>query len=554
MSRAGARSLRRWAVASILLACCPVLVASSVVVETTSRPLPEKPLVKLYSGTLPAEAETVQPSPELTMLLLVDSTSAEQVPRLTERVLAVQDSLKGRPLRLAALRGGTLEVYASFTGRDKLRSALTSMAWPAADKVAGAAILDEIRQATPRLGTNFAQVLLVGDLPETDPAVQEYGASLLSQAFDAQRIRVSWLPGEDSSESWIALILARGGQVLGNDRTQYAAALSDQGKTFAQLFWKPTPPVQGFVAFRASIVDAQGQEFLAVPDLAGAPGMKYPDIVDFEWTEQRLQQLMPRLGHAPPEHGGAGGSTLDGATRDEVRSLLAEALEANPLDPQALRVGILYSLDGNDPSGAEFYGERLVAVRPQSGADFALYGHALVRSKKMVAGERALRTALRLGTRTDALYEDLAHARRAQRDPAEAAAFLGEALRINPRRQDLWFLRAELAAQIPDVPQAMESLEQGLTLGGVHVPEWSMLLTFYGESGAQEKQMQRLTDALAALPAQPEPRAALALALEAAHQNAVALRAWESVLELRPTDETARARKAALLEAQAKAQ
>ncbi|MDR3763995.1 MAG: hypothetical protein P4M01_07865 [Acidobacteriota bacterium] len=524
-------------VACLLLYGCPLWATSSALVETSSRPLPENPSVKLYSGTIPVSSEEVHPSAELTVLLLVDSTDASQAVKMQERVLAVQDALRDRPFRLAMLRGGTLEIFASFTGRAKLRSAMNSVEWPAADRVEGAAILDEILQASSRLGENYAPVLLVGDMPVLDPSVREYGASVLAHSFATQKLRVSWIPGDNSDDQWDSLFLSSGGRVLEGDHASLAAALNDQGKSFVLLTWEPLQPSAGFVAYRASILDAKSQEFMAVPDLAAADTAKFTPAAQYDTEQEHLRLAFALLNRGP----------MDVEASENIRALLDSSLNENPLDPMALRVAILFCLARKDVSGARQFGDKLVSARPQNGEDLALYGHALVEGKRMVDAERILKRALRLGYASEALYVDLSHARRSQRDDREATEYLAEALKLNPQRQDIWFLRAESAERIPDPALAIECLENGLALGGVHIPEVKSLLRLYAEAGNKEKLAARLEETMKELPAQIEPRTEFASALEELHLTMPALRAWDSVLAVQSDDETAYYRKAALL-------
>ena len=79
----------------------------------------------------------------------------------------------------------------------------------------------------------------------------------------------------------------------------------------------------------------------------------------------------------------------------------------------------------------------------------------------------------------------------AQKDDKGALPYLEEALKGDAKRQDLWFLKAHAAEQAGDATQAMQSLEQGLGLGGVHVSECGEPATAL--SGKQTKRQSERT-------------------------------------------------------------
>jgi len=189
----------------------------------------------------------------------------------------------------------------------------------------------------------------------------------------------------------------------------------------------------------------------------------------------------------------------------------------------------------------------MIEVRPLDGAGYAVLGHVLLLDGDFDKAESALKHTAGLKAGTPEVSEDFARIHIARNDDKGAISYLDDALRANPKRQDLWFLQSDSANRLQDSSLAIRSFEQGLALGGVHVPEASSLLRLYLAAKQNAKALELARLVTANLPSDLGPRAEFAGVLDDLQQSDGALVAWRRVLEVRPDFERAHYRIARLL-------
>jgi predicted Zn-dependent protease len=276
---------------------------------------------------------------------------------------------------------------------------------------------------------------------------------------------------------------------------------------------------------------------LEAPDLAAAVGFTLPTVEVYAGMQSKMAEAAAALKE----------STITEAGLQGVRAQLAAALLINPLEPAALRLGVeLYEKAGDYATAVKF-GTSLTEVRPQDGTAYVALGHALWMSSDLTKAETALKHAVELKVAAVLVAEDMARIRIALKDDKGAIPYLDQLLQTYDKRQDLWFLKAEVAERLKDDPAAIHALEQGLAPGGTHVKETGALLRLYLAGKQNDKALELARSTTAALPPDAAVREEFAGILEGLQQKSDAIAAWKRVLELRPDSERAHYRIARLL-------
>jgi len=319
-------------------------------------------------------------------------------------------------------------------------------------------------------------------------------------------------------------------------------AQRETGQHFSRVDWAPFAPSTGFITSRSVLFDRPGHVLLEVPDLAVPAGFALPTVESYSAMQSKISEAAAALKE----------TSITDAGLQSVRAQLGAALAMNPLEPAALRLGVdLYEKAGDNATAVKF-GTSLSQVRPQDGTAFAALGHALWLNADLPKAETALKHAVDLNVAAVLVAEDLAHIRIALKDDQGAIPYLDQLLQTHDKRQDLWFLKAEVAERLKDSPLAVGALEHGLALGGTHVKETGNLLGLYLASKQNDKALELSRRTTASLPPDANVRAEFAGILDDLQQNGLqqkseAIAAWNRVLEVRPDSERAYCRIARLL-------
>ena len=524
-------------VCALALTICPALSGSSVLLRTSSKVVPELLSVQTYAGKTEALVSSVQPSAPLTVVVLLDTLSPVQYASIEKDLLAMYAALRKHPLRIALLHNGSLGMAGPFASRARLKAALDDAAQAATDPPAALplTIVDTLCAAVSQLGADWSHTLLVGELPAMDPTTTEYAAALLSRAFGMQRIQASWYALSGGNDGWLPALQATGGGIVRGDLRDYAVSLDNPGQFWFQVDWASASPSSGFIVSRAMLADAQGQVLLESPDLAGSPNLTLPTLLDYSAMQAKLAGL-------------AGLLTQPSAPMDDahIRDDLRAALEINPRDPLALSTAASFYEKWQDYSTAAVHRAALAEIRPHDGTVLAALGHVLLLAGDFDKSEQALNRAIGISATTPQLAEDFARIHLARKNDKAALPYLDAALRADAQRQDLWFLQGHAGERLADTPLAIRSFEQGLALGGVHVPEATALLRLHLAAKQNGKALELARRVIAELPPDPGVRAEFAEALDTLQQPAESLSAWKRVLEVKNDDPRAHYRIARL--------
>ena len=512
-------------VCALLLTTSPAVRASSVLLRTSSKTAPELLSVQTYAGKSEALINAVQPSSPVTVVLLLDTLSPVQFASIEKDLLAMYAGIRKHPLRVALLKNGSLGMAGPFASRARLKAALDDAAQAVAEPptVLPLTIVDTLCAAAAQLGADWSRALLVGELPAADPATTEYAAALLSRAFGMQRIQVSWFALSGGNEAWLPALRATGGSIVRGELRDYAASMDEAGQFLFQVDWVPATPSAGFVISRAVLADAQGQVLLESSDLAGSPNVKLPTLDNYSAMRAKVAGVVGLLGQpSAPE------------SEARIREDLQAALEVNPRDPLALATAASFYEKWQEYRTAAGLRASLVEVHPQDGAVFAALGHVLLLATDLDKAEEALNHAIAISARTPQIAEDFARIHLSRKDDKGALPYLEEALRADAKRQGLWFLQAQAGERLGDASLAMDSFEQGLALGGVHIAEATSLLRMELAAKQNGKARELARHVIAELPADPSVRAEFAETLDQLQQPAEALVTWKKVLEVKP--------------------
>jgi hypothetical protein len=510
-------------VCAVALTISPALSASSVLLRTASKAPPELLSVMTYAGKSEPLISAVQPSAPVTVVLLLDTLSPAQFATIEKDLLAMHAALRKHPLRIALLQNGSLGIAGPFATRARLKAALDDAAQAATDPPAALplTIVDTLCAAASQLGADWSHTLLVGELPAMDQPTMEYAAALLSRAFEMQRIQASWYALSGGSDLWLPALRATGGGIVRGDLRDYAASLDNAGQFWFQVDWVPPVALSaGFVVSRATLADAQGQVLLESPDIAASPNVAWPTLPSYSAMQAKVAELAALLGQpSSPES--------DARIREDLRA----ALEVNPLDPQALATAASFYEKWREYPTAARHRAALVEIRPQDATALAALGHVLLLAGDFDNSEAALNLAASLSATTPQIAEDFARIHVARKDDKGALAYFELALHADPKRQDLWFLQAQAGERLGDAPLAIHSFEQGIALGGVHIPETTSLIRLDLAAKQNGKARELARRAIAELPPDPNVRAEFAETLDTLQQPAEALAAWKRVLE-----------------------
>jgi tetratricopeptide (TPR) repeat protein len=514
-------------------------VASTVLLRSTAPTIPNVTQVQTYAGMIAAIVSPVRAGEGLTVVVLLDSLNAAELENAGKDLVDLYGSSSGRAMRLALLQNGAISVQGPFASRARLKSTLEKiqLATESAAPISAAAVYDGMATSVGQWGANWSRVLVIGNLPQLEPAVRDYAAAILLRAFCSQHVQVSLLEPDGRTDDWMSFFESVDGTIITGELREYSHPSKDASQSLFQVDWTPPVPSRGFVISHSVVSDSAGQVLLKVSEIGAPDGSPLPTILQFAGAQASVADAAKLLER----------EMLSEADAQRVREDLRAALEVNPLEPGALLAAAAYNEKQKDFEAAARFRKSLVEVRPLDSSALAGLGHELLLAADYDKADEALKHAVDLQVMTPAIAEDLARVRLARNDDKSAISFLEEALRGDAKRQDLWFLQAHAAERVANTPLAIQSFERGLALGGVHVPECGSLLKLYLDTKQPAQAQELATKSTAALPPDPVVRTEFAGILDDLRQRGDALIAWKRVVEVQPTSERAHARIARLL-------
>lgn len=532
-------SLRPGALSFILLVVCEAAGGTSVLLRSGSPTALELSSVRTYAGKADPSVSPVKPASSLTVVLLLDGLSSAALDGVKRDLPALYRLLNGRQLRLVLLRNGTFAQAGPFTGGTRLKSVLDKIepAEESGTHVTPAGFFDALAANAAHWGANWSRVLLIGDFPALEPATKEYAEALLLRAFSSQQVQVSWYSPAGGEEGWLPTFGATGGTIVHGELGEYSRSLGEGPQFFFQVDWMPAAPPNGFVISRSVLVDPTGSALFEAPEIAAPDGVILPTVEQYSAVQAKVAEAAALLDQDP----------LTEENAERVREDLRAALEVNLREPAALLTASVFNEKRKDYAAAARFRNTLTEVRPLESGAHAGLGHVLLLGAEYEKAEEALKRAMELDVLTPQIAEDLGRVYLARKDDKGAISYLEEALKGDAKRQDLWFLKAHAAERGGDTQQAIQSFEQGLGLGGTHIPETGDLLRLYLGKKQNDKAKEFARAVIAGFPADTTMRAEFAGILDELQQSNEALAAWKRVLEVQPGFERAHYRIARLL-------
>ncbi len=519
-------SLRIGICISLLLLTCGMAAGTSILVRSSSSFPATAISIETYAGKVDAVVSSVKPGTALTVVLLVDGLSLTQLESINKEVLTLYGAMKGRELRLAVLQNGSVATAGPFASRARLKSAFEKITPVIENSLSGTpeTVYDALATSAPQWGANWSRVLLIGNFPLLEPATKEYAAALMLRAFCSQHIRVSLFQPAGADETWLQLFEPTGGTIVHGDLADFSRAMGEVSDAYIQVDWVPAVPANGFVVSHSTVIDSSAHAVFEAPEIVAAEGTRLPTVAQYTGMQANISVAARLLEQ---------GETSE-ADIQKIREGLRAALELNPLEPAALLTASAYNEKQKDYAAAARFRKLLVEVRPLDSAVHAGLGHLLLLATDYDRAEDALKRAIELNVLTPQIAEDLAFIHLARKDDRRALPYLEEALRGDPKRQDLWFIKAHAAERTTDSPLAIQSFEQGLATGGVHIAETGSLLRLYLGARQDEKARDLAKAVTAGLPPDAGIRSEFAEMLDELRQSTPALAAWKRVIEVQP--------------------
>ena len=500
------------------MVCRPAM-GSSVYLRITSATPPLLAPIQTYAGNVDPSIAPVKLSPPVTVVVLADTLSSDQLNNVKNELLALYTSLRGHPLRVALIRNGSLGVTGPFSTRTRLKSALDEIPLPPdpSAPVISESALDTLNASVEQLGADGSHVLLIGEFPALGPLTTNYASALLLRTFGSHHLQVSWYAPTGGSDNWISLFEATSGTIVEDTLKNFSSFLENPSQLIYQVDWMSVTPSDGFVVSHAIISDQAGHPLAEVPDISAPTGASLPTIELYADMENNAAEAATLFAQRP----------IIESSSQHIREDLQKAFDVNPRDAGTLLTAATFYEEVKDYVTAAKLRTYMLEVHPLDGAVHAALGHVFVLGGDFDKAETALKRALELNAVTPQVSEDFARIRLARKDDKGAIPYLDDALRADAKRQDLWFLEAEAANRLQDSTVAIHSFEQGLGLGGSHLPESASLLRLYLTTKQDTKAMEFARRLTATLPPDLDLRAEYARTLDELQQHNEALTAWK---------------------------
>ena len=490
-----------------------------------------------YAGPVEVTVSASNPSASVTILILLNTLSPSNRDQIKADLLDYYPQFHGRPVQLAFLGTGEFAGPFPVSRRARFKQLLDRVATEQEiEPVLEPSLIDDFVAVVPKLGPSRSTLLLVGNFPKLDAASVIFASAVLAKACSGRQLRPTLISANNAQPDWSEAFRSLGGDVVAAVKDVSLPAPSSV-EPLTELDWTTPLPTAGFVVTRSVVTNQQGAAIAEVPDLSVADGMTVPSVQQYSDSQRKLAEAESLLAQEP----------LTEERADHIREGVQAALQLNPREPGALTVATSLYEKAKDYRSAVSMSALLVEVRPRDGLAFASLGHVLLLNSELDRAEAALKRARDLGIADVRSNEDFARLQIARNDDKAALPYLEEVLRLDGKRQDLWFLQAEVAERAHDSALAEHSYEQGFALGGVHIGEAGALLRLYVAARKDAQISVFAKQQLSSLPPVAEPRLQFAALLDQLHRSNLSLEAWHKVLEVEPASERAHTRVAQLL-------
>ena len=480
-------------------------------------------LVKTCLGTAEPASSPVEPSGNLAIAVFADTLHDDELAKVRQEISAFYQASPQTSLRVAAINGSEIQFAGPFRTRALLQTGLAELLQAApASTVVPLHLYSYLGNLASQFGSGWSSLVLVGRFPATDPEMNGFTQAWLSTQFRSTKLRVSyWTPSGENADILDAVAPATGGLRLAEGLTPLVSILKSAGE-FREISWPNPQPAAGFRVCPVTLVGANGQTVMTIPFIAAAAGAVVPELERYALLREKIKSLAAALAAA----------RLSAEQANQVETDLNLALEINPREEETLRLGAgFYKRGGNDAKLAALL-DVLASVAPNEPGVFADLGHSRFRMKEWDAAERALARARELKPGDALIAEELARIRMTSQDDRGALPFLEESLAANAGNQELWLLRADLAARLNDWQRTADSVEHAIALGRVPLTRRTALVRLYIEHQMPDRALLHVRAVTENLPADGAVRTEYAGFLDQLQQPEEALAAWKRTLEV----------------------
>ena len=386
----------------------------------------------------------------------------EGLPRAPELlIIAAQDDL--RPNEYAEVRKFANSVFRATHDVVDIRfgllsnGALVDLKGPFGSIAELQSALKGISTGTPSAAPNLLPGLItsLGAIPSSwgftvvlghAPELDRYSSAwLLRNLIEQKRSLTWWDPaGAPNETSLRATTAASGGAVI-DDADQLARMITDPGQLFG-ISWSFTGPSKGF-----ELRDQQLPQLGTFPILfSRMPHV--PSIEEYRELRQKTSRAAEILK--------TGASNLS-----EAQSCLERALAINPVDDQALTLGIDLWERLRQPEREIPLLQLATEMSPGDAVLWAKLGNIEYDEADLPAAEAALLKARELGAASPLISEHLGRILIERKNLPKALDYFDDSLRQDDRQQELWYLTADISKELGRSDKQAASLERALLFG-----------------------------------------------------------------------------------------
>ncbi|MEO8658410.1 MAG: hypothetical protein ABI693_08060, partial [Bryobacteraceae bacterium] len=423
-------------------------------------------------------------------------------------------------LRIAVLGNGNIQFAGPFATRAQLRAALAEIATspePAPVSPESAlALYRQIGSAAPSLGDGWAQVLVIGRLPEVPEGARDYTAALMLTRFTGQRLRLSVVQVEGDDAAVLGPTIKGTAGSSAGSLTEWLAGVPAVAPEMVEVVTAQTAPPDGFRLYRAEVRSPNG-ESLSFPAVTAAPSFQLPDPARYLQLDAATRGLRDLQADSKSQ-------------ASDAVPLIETALAINPRAEDALDLGARILGRSGDFGNQARLLTLLADLRPNDGALFDSLGRALYLSGSKDKSAAPLEKARQLSVHSAEGADFLARLAASANRNSDGLTLSEESLSMEPKNLELWLLRAELAAKSNDWERRSDALEHALALDGSLLDPRLVLIDGYLQRQQIAKAAVHLEAATAAKPSSAPICASLASWWEAAKQPKRAVETWRMAI------------------------
>ncbi len=469
-------------------------------------------LASTPGGSTAAKLSPVTPSTDVYLIVLSDSLTADDVPRVRHEISSAFSGsfLSAHPVHLVTVVGPGGDVSSALTSGTQLQLTLKRLSPGTTAGVFSLDLLNTLGGVAGNLTGNWSNAVVVGRLPA--PANDEIWVSAwLGAIFRKQHIRLSFWSLDGTAPAWAqSLAAASAGLVSTSTVSALLPTLNDDSVLF-QADWDVSLK-GGAWPYQAELKSATGQTIASFPDLAAAPNF-LPPLTSYLAARADMRNA---------------------AATDEPSA--RKTLDLNPADADALKRLATLRKELNKLKESAAAWKDLSEVTPGDGSVWAELGLTLYAIGSFEESARALDRAVELGVKNRSTLEVRAELHVKHGDFSKALPLIQEALlektsASQQTAQSLWLLRAECARNMKHWPDEADSLEHAAALAPLPLDHSTRLIEGYLAGNDVAHAMPHLRRVSNDLPRQATVRAQYAEYWERVREPSAAEPLWKSAVE-----------------------